>query len=111
MSTGNMGDILRQAGRMRRDMEKVQEELKERYVEASAGEGLVEVMLNGQQEVVKISIDPEFFKDVADKVEVDLLEDLLLAALSQGVEKSKALMKTEMEQVSGGLGGLMPGLF
>lgn len=111
MSTGNMGDIVRQAGRMRKDMEKVQEELLERYVEASAGDGLVDVTLNGQQGVVKVSIDPKFFGDVADKVDIDLLEDLLLAAFSQGVEKSKALMKSEMEQVTGGLGGMIPGLF
>lgn len=110
MSPGNMGDLVRQAGRMRKDMERVQEQLKERYVQASAGGDLVEVTLNGQQEVVKVSIDPKLFGDVASKVDVEMLEDLVLAAISQGIEKSKSLMKKEMEQVTGGLGGMLPGL-
>ena len=67
--------------------------------------------MNGQQELVKVSIDPKVFGDAAAKVDVELLEDLVVAAVSQGIEKSKALMKEEMEKVTGGLGGLMPGLF
>lgn len=110
MAAGNMGDLLRHAGRMRKDLEKIQEELKNRYVEATAGGDLVSVTLNGQQEVVKISFDPKVFGDARDKVDVDLLEDLVVAAVNQGIEKSKALMKGEMEGVTGGLSGLLPGL-
>jgi DNA-binding YbaB/EbfC family protein len=95
---------------MRKDMEKIQEELKERYVQAAAGGDLVEVMVNGQQEVVKVTIDPKFFGEAGGKVDVELLEDLIVAAVSQGIEKSKTLMKEELEKVTGGLGGMLPGL-
>jgi len=111
MNPGNKGDLLRQAGRLRKDMERVQEELKNRYVQGSAGGDLVGATVNGQQEVVKLSISPKFFGELAAKVDIALLEDLILAAVSQGLEKSKTLMKNELEQVSGGLGGLLPGLF
>jgi DNA-binding YbaB/EbfC family protein len=110
MSNMDMGDILRQAGRMKKDMEKTQEDLKSRYVQAAAGDGRVEVTVNGQQELVKVSIEPEFLKEVAASGDADLLEDLVVAAVSQGVEKSKALMKEEMDKISGGLGGMLPGL-
>ena len=111
MSAANMGDFVRQAGRMKKDMERVQEELKGRYVQAASGGDLVEATFNGQQEIVKLSIDPKFFGKVAGQVDVEMLEDLVTAVVTQGIEKSKALMKTEMEQVTGGLGGMIPGLF
>jgi len=113
MSQGNYGDLMRQVTRMRKDMDKVQEGLKNRFVEAAAGGDLVKVTLNGHQEVVKLDVNPKVFGEVAEKVDVALLEDLLVAALSQGLEKSKALMKSELEKVAGGMGvsGLFPGLF
>ena len=110
MNPNNMGDLLRQAGRMKKDMDRVQEELKTRYVQASAGGDLVEVTANGQQEVVKVSINPKFFGQSGSKVDVELLEDLILAATTQALEKSRTLMRQEMEKVGGGLGGLLPGL-
>jgi DNA-binding protein YbaB len=97
---------------MRKDMDKVQEGLKSRFVEAASGGDLVKVTLNGHQEVVKLNVNPKVFGEVAEKVDVGLLEDLLVAALSQGLEKSKALMKSELGKVAGGgAGGLFPGLF
>ena len=112
MNPNNMQDLLRNISRMRKDMEKAGDDLRERYVEAEAGGGLVELVFNGQQEPMKISIDPKLVTPGDDgKVDVELLEDLLLAAISQGVEKSKALMKEEMDQASGGMGGAIPGLF
>jgi DNA-binding YbaB/EbfC family protein len=112
LNPNDLGGILRQAGRMRQDLDKVQEDLRNRYVEASAGGGLVEVTLNGQQEVVKIAIDPKLLapRD-GGKVDIEVIEDLVVAAINQGLASSKALMKTEMEKVTGALGGLLPGLF
>jgi hypothetical protein len=110
MNPAKMGDVLRQATRLRKDMEKVQADLKNRYIQGAAGGDLVEVTVNGQQEVVKIAINPKVFGEAASRIDVALLEDLIVAAVSQGLEKSKALMKQEMEKASGGLAGLVPGL-
>jgi len=110
--SGNMNDVLRQATRMRKDMERVSEELKDVYVEASAGGDLVEVVVNGQQELAKLSLDPKLFAPGSDgQPDVEMIEDLIIAAISQGMEKSKALMKTEMDKATGGLSGSLPGLF
>ena len=108
----DMNDLVRQMGRMRKDMDTVSEELRERYVEAEAGGGLVEVVFNGQQEIVKVSLSPKLVEPDGDgKVDVELLEDMIVAAVSQGIEKSKELMREEMNKVTGGLGGALPGLF
>jgi DNA-binding YbaB/EbfC family protein len=113
MNPGDIGDAMRQAGRLRKDMDKLQEELKDRYVEGTAGDGLVRVTVNGQQSVVKVSIEPRFFSDSKGKVDVEMLEDLILAAVSQGLDKSKTLVREEADKLGGGLqlGGLLPGLF
>ena len=114
MSQSNFGDLMRQVTRMRKDMEKTQEELKNRFVDAQAGGGLVEVTLNCQQELVKLSIAPKLFEPGPDgKVDPAMVEDLVIAAMAQGLEKSKALMREELEKVTGGLGlgNLLPGLF
>ena len=104
-----MNDLLKQAGRMRKDMEKVGDELRDRYVEADSGGGLVKVVLNGQQEPVKLSLSKSLFED--GDVDIGMLEDLIVAAMSQGIEKSKKLMKAEMDKATGGLSGSLPGLF
>jgi len=70
------------------------------------------VIFNGQQDLVKLAIDPKVVQPGSDgKVDIELLEDLIVAAVSQGIEQSKALMREEMNKVTGGLGGAMPGLF
>jgi len=110
LNPNNLGDMVRQAARMRKDMEAAQEDLKNRYVAADAGGGLIEVTLNGRQDLVKITIDPKALgKSTPD--DVSLLEDMIVAAVSQGMEKSRALMKEELDRVTGGLGGMLPGLF
>ncbi len=113
MSQGNLGDLLKNVSRMRKDLDKVQESLKGRYVEAKSGGDLVQVTLNWRQDLVKISLDPKLFKAGEDgKLDVALIEDLIVAALSQGMEKSRTLMRQEMEKVTGDLGvaGMLPGL-
>jgi hypothetical protein len=112
MNTNNMADLMRQLASVRKDMESTGSQLKERFVEAESGGGLVEVVFNGQQELMRLSLDPKLFEPGKDgAVDIELIEDLVSAAVGQGVEKSKALMREEMDAASGGLGGALPGLF
>jgi nucleoid-associated protein EbfC len=102
---GNFSDLMKQAQRMQRDMGRVQEELKERFVEGSAGDGAVKVIVSGAQEVVKIEISP----DAIDPEDVSLLEDLVIAAVNSGLTKADELRQAEMAKVTGGMN--MPGMF
>lgn len=103
--SGGMGDLVRQAQKMQSKMADIQNSLKERIVEGTAGGGMVRVLVNGQQEVMAVKIDPE----VVDPEDVAMLEDLILAAARQGLEKAKELANTEMSKVTGGMA--LPGLF
>ena len=100
-----MGDLVRQAQRMQSKMAEVQASLKERVVEGTAGGGMVTVLVNGQQEPVAVKIDPE----VIDPDDPALLEDLILAAARQALQKAKELANEEMSKVTGGMN--MPGMF
>ena len=102
---GGMGDIVRRAQEAQKNLAKIQEDLKGRVVDASSGGGAVTVYVNGQQELVKITIKPE----VVDPSDVAMLEDLVGAAVKQAMEKSKKLMQDEMGKAMGGL--KVPGLW
>ena len=99
-----MGNILKQAQKMQQRLAEVQEELSQRVVEGAAGGGIVRVAASGAQEVLSIKIDPE----AVNPDEVELLEDMVLAAVSQALEKSRQLAQEEMAKVTGGL--KLPGL-
>jgi DNA-binding YbaB/EbfC family protein len=86
-------------------MAKLQEELKERTVEASAGGGVVEVTVSGKQELLAIKIKPE----VVDPEDIEMLQDLVLAAVNEGLRKSQEMVADEMAKITGGLN--IPGLF
>jgi DNA-binding YbaB/EbfC family protein len=101
---GNLGKMVKQAQKMQQDVAKLQEELKDMVVEASAGGGAVKVELTGRQELVSITISPE----VVDADDVEMLQDLVLAAVNEGLNKSRELAKEEMAKVTGGLN--IPGL-
>ncbi len=101
---GGMGNIMKQAQKMQQRLAEVQEELKQRVVEGSAGGGMVVVAVTGSQEVVSVKIDPE----AVNSEEAELLEDMVLAAVSQALEKSRQLAQEEMAKVTGGLN--LPGL-
>lgn len=103
---GNMGNILKQAQKMQKDMVVLQEELQERTVEAGAGGGAVSVVVSGKKELKEIIIKPE----VVDPDDVEMLQDLILAAVNEGIRKADDMMNSEMSKITGGLGG-MPGLF
>jgi hypothetical protein len=100
-----MGGLLRTAQDMQKKMAKVQEDLKERVVEGSAGGGMVTAQANGRQELLVVKIS----KDVVDPTDISMLEDLVVAAVNQALKKSQELMQKEMAKVTGGLS--MPGLF
>lgn len=104
----DMNKLVQQAQQMQANMQKLQEELKDKTVEAESGGGAIKVVYNGRQELVSLSIDPK----TVDPDEVDLLEDLLLAALQEGQRKASDMAQSEMQKVAGPLGGGgIPGLF
>lgn len=104
MGKGGLGDMMKQLQKMQAKMEEVQTELANTHVEGSAGGGMVTATLNGRNDVLSIKIDPE----VVDKDEVEMLQDLIVAALNQAREK---VQEVQQEQMSGLTGGInIPGL-
>ena len=103
--TRGLGNILKQAQQMHSKISQLQEEMAEKKVEASAGGGMVSVIINGKQEILAIRIDPE----VVSRDDVEMLQDLVRAAVNEAIRKSQELMTEEMKKVTGGLG--LPGLF
>jgi len=99
-----MTDLMKQAQRMQKQMMEVQQELANRTVEASVGGGVVTVVANGQQNILSIRIDPE----VVDPNDVEMLQDLILAAVNEAQRKAQELMTTEMSKLTGGV--KIPGL-
>jgi DNA-binding YbaB/EbfC family protein len=99
-----MGELMKQMQAMQARMEQMQEELAEKKIEASSGGGMVRVVANGKQEILEIKIDPE----VVNRDDIEMLEELILAAVNQAREKASEL---QMEGLSGLTGGLkIPGL-
>lgn len=94
-----MNDLLRQAQVMQNKMAKLQEELGERTIEAGSGGGMVKVVCNGRQELVSISIE----KDVVNPEDVEMLQDLVLTAVNEGIRVSKEMVEKEMSALTGGL--------
>ncbi|NDV26498.1 YbaB/EbfC family nucleoid-associated protein [Desulfovibrio sp. JC010] len=100
-----MNDLVRQAQVMQRKMAALQEELKTREVESSAGGGMVNVKVNGSSEVLEIKIDPA----IVDPEDVEMIQDLVLAAVNDANKKAKAMMESEMSAITGGMN--IPGMF
>lgn len=100
-----MNELVRQAQIMQKKMAKLQEELELKTVEGSAGGGMVTAVVSGSNELKSIAID----KTVVDPNDVEMLQDLILAAVNDGLKKAKAMMEAEMGQVTGGI--KVPGLF
>jgi DNA-binding YbaB/EbfC family protein len=105
MGMGNMQKMMKQVQKMQADMAKMQEELGEKTVEASSGGGMVKVVVSGKQEVKEIAISPE----AIDPEDVEMLQDMILAAVNEGLRKSQEMVSSEMAKVTGGL--KIPGLF
>ena len=99
-----MGNLMKQAQQMQARMAKMQEEVGMRTVEAAAGGGMVKVVANGKQEILSIVMEPE----VVDPDDIEMLQDLVLAAINQALRESQAMMTDEMSKLTGGL--KIPGL-
>ena len=100
----NMQNMMRQAQQMQHNIAKMQAELEEREVETSAGGGVVKVVVTGKKVLKSIEIAPE----AVDPDDVEMLQDLVLAAVNEALEKAEEMVQTEMAKVTGGmnLGGL-----
>jgi len=105
---GNLQEIMRQVKKAQELLQKKQEELAELRIEATSGGGMVKVVANGREEILDIEID----KEVVDPNDVEMLEDLILAAIKEVQAKVKEVAQKEMGGLLGGLGlPNIPGLF
>lgn len=105
MNMGNVNKMMKQVQQMQANMEKLQEEMAERTVEATAGGGMVTVVVSGKQQVKAITIKPE----AVDPEDVEMLQDLVLAAVNEGLRKAAEMSAAEMAKLTGGL--KLPGMF
>ncbi|HSQ88965.1 YbaB/EbfC family nucleoid-associated protein [Romboutsia sp.] len=105
MMPGNMNNILKQAQKMQENMQKMQQELEAKEVEASVGGGAVTVKVNGKKEVVDITIKPE----VVDPDDIEMLQDLVLSAVNEALRSVDDMQASQMSKVTGGMN--IPGLF
>lgn len=102
---GNMNQLMKQAKKLQEQMAKLQEELEQKTVEASAGGGVVTVVANGKKEIVEVKIAPE----AVDPDDVEMLQDLILAAVNEALRRAEEMVQEEMGKLTGGLS--IPGIF
>lgn len=100
-----LGNIMKQAQQMQAKMARVQQELEKKEIEATAGGGMVTARVNGKQELLSLKIE----KDVVDPEDVEMLQDLVLAAVNEAIKQSQQMIQQEMGKVTGGMN--IPGLF
>ncbi|MEG6584226.1 YbaB/EbfC family nucleoid-associated protein [Dendrosporobacter sp. 1207_IL3150] len=103
---GNMAGMMKKVQKLQADMAKMQEELKKRTLEVSAGGGAVKVVINGEKQIQSLKIAPS----AVDPEDVEMLEDLIAAAVNEAVKKVDDMMAQEMGKLTGGL-NLPPGMF
>jgi nucleoid-associated protein EbfC len=102
----NMQQLLKQAQKMQEDMIAAQESLKDETVEASAGGGMVKVVVTGDLVLKSVVVDPQ----AVDPEDVELLQDMVLAAVNEGLRSAQELAASKMGGITGGLGGMgLPG--
>lgn len=102
---GNMGNMMKQMQKMQKQMEEMQAQLEEVEVESSVGGGAVTAKANGKKEILEIIID----EGVVDPEDVEMLQDLVLAAVNEVLRKAEDMMESEMKKLTGGMN--IPGLF
>lgn len=107
MMGGQMQQLMQQAQKMQKDMERVQAELANKTVEKSTGGGMVRVVVSCNNEVKELEIAP----DALEGGDAEMLQDMLLAALNEALKEAKEISDKEMNAITGGMGGMMPGLF
>ena len=104
---GNMANLMKQAQKMQRQMEEQAKEMGTKEFTATAGGGAVEATVSGTKKVLSLKLDEE----AVDPDDVEMLEDLIVAALNEALEKVDAESSSAMSKLTGGMGGGMPGLF
>jgi DNA-binding YbaB/EbfC family protein len=104
MSKKMLGDIMREAQKLQAEMAKLQEEAKKKTVEATAGGGMVTVVANGGGEIISIKID----KEVVNPDDIEMLQDLIIAAVNEALRRAQEMVNSEMSKLTGGL--QLPGL-
>lgn len=100
----NMGKMMKQAQQLQNKMEKLQEEMATKTIEASAGGGMVKAVANGRQQIVSVSIE----KEVVDPEDVEMLQDLIVAAINDALSQAQQMVNEEMSKLTGGMN--IPGL-
>jgi len=100
----NMGNMMKQANRFQEQIAKMQEEMSKKTVEASSGGGMVKVVANGKHQILSIAIE----KEVVDPEELEMLQDLVMAAVNDALFKSQAMLSEAMKKITGGIS--LPGL-
>ena len=100
---GNMNNLMKQAQKMQRQMEESQKELESKEVTAAAGGGAVKVTVSGKKEIVKVELQEE----VVDPEDIEMLQDLIMAATNEALRQIDEISQAQMSQITGGLGGLM----
>lgn len=102
--THNIGNIMKQAKKIQEKMASMQAELESKTIEATAGGGMVTVVVNGKFELLSLKID----KEVVNPEDLDMLQDLIIAAVNEGVRKAQEMASAEMSKITGGFN--IPGL-
>ncbi|MBP2632064.1 MAG: hypothetical protein H6Q70_2692 [Firmicutes bacterium] len=103
---GNMSGMMKKMQKLQADMAKMQEEVKKKSVDVSAGGGAVKIVINGEKQIQSLKIDPA----AVDPADIEMLEDLISAAVNEAIKKVDDMMTQEMGKLTGGL-GLPPGMF
>ena len=105
-NAGNMAGMMKKVQKMQADMEKMQEELKQRTLEVTAGGGAIKVVISGGKEIRSLKINPE----AIDPEDVEMLEDMLIAVFNEALKKVDEMTSTEMGKITGGM-NLPKGMF
>ena len=98
---GNMNNLMKQAQRMQRQMEEASREMEEKEITGSAGGGAVEVTVNGKKEVIKVHLSEE----AVDPEDVEMLEDLIVAAVNEAIRRVDDMSEETMSKLTGGISG------
>ena len=104
---GNMANLMKQAQKMQRQMEEQAKEMETKEFTATAGGGAVEVIVTGKKELKKVNLQEE----VVDPDDIEMLEDLIIAAVNEALRKVDEENASAMNKLTGGMGGGMPGMF
>ncbi len=102
---GNMANMMKKVQKLQADMAKLQEDLKTRTLESTAGGGAIKIVVNGEKQLVSVKIDP----GAVDPEDIEMLEDMIMAAVNEAMKKVDDMMSQEMGKLTGGI--KIPGMF